>query len=257
MSARDSGSDTEVRVACHFLRQRNALLVSGDFQPVFVDCYLHLGGLGLVLRDGVDATLKSALAVIALCGATRPRNETLAWTLHFEKQGLNVFVVAENSRGHLAGRVFMDNVRSVGCDILHAESAGSSGVRRRSSVQFSGGVLAAAENFYSRSEQRPGRFFALEGDVFAAVVAQPDCDTQWLEAAGRDEIAELVTDRRMQPLEVRRYSFGCGCSPDKIAEAIGGALLGRIGEIFGADSHVNVDCPRCGCRHELARELFG
>lgn len=252
----ESSDAAHALVACRFLRDRNALLVSGDFEPVFVDCYLHLGAAGVVLRDGTDETLKSALAVVALCAATRPRRESLAWTLHFEEQALNVFVAAENATGHLVGRVFARNVRSVGADVLHAETAGGAGERRRSSLPFKGGVLAAAEQFYARSEQRPGRFFALGGDVFAALLAQPDCDTAWLGAVGAGEIAALAADEDLRPIEVRHYSFCCGCTPQRIASAIGGALRGQLGEIFGAERHINVDCPRCGLRHELPRELF-
>ena len=256
MSAASESADGETAVTSRFLRDRNALLVSGDFGPVFVDCYLHLGGAGMELKDGTDEILKSALAVVALYAATRPRDETLAWTLHFETEGINVFVAAENRSCHLVGRVFGENVRSVGGDVLHAEIAGGKGERRRSSVQFAGGVLAAAEEFYSRSEQRTAKFFALGGDVFAALFAQPDCDTEWLEAAGETEVKSLLSVESRASLEVRHYAFCCGCTPEKIAGAIAGALSGKLEEIFGGDRHINVDCPRCGIRHELPRELF-
>jgi len=257
MNAAGEDSDGATAVLSRFLRDRNALLVSGDFSPVFVDCYLHLGGAGMVLKDGTDEILKSALAVVALYAATRPRDETLAWTLHFERQGINVFVAAENRSCHLVGRVFGKNVRSVGGDVLHAEVAGKSGERRRSSVQFSGDVLAAAREFYARSEQRPAKFFALDGDVFAALFGQPDCDEQWLADVEAGDVESLLSDQSVAPLEVRRYAFCCGCTPEKIAAAIAGALSGQLDEIFGGDLHVNVDCPRCGVRHELPRALFG
>lgn len=244
-------------IACRFLAGRNALLVSGDFGAVFLDCYLHLGRTGVVLGGGADEILKRALAALALYAATRPHNETLAWTLHFESEELNIFATAENAVGHLAGRVFSGNVRSVGGNILHAEIAGAGGARRRSSVDFSGNdVLSAAGRFYAQSEQRPGKFCHLGGDVFAALVAQPDCDTAWLENVSTDGVAALVADDSAPPLEIRRFTFCCGCSPEKIALAIGGALRGRLEEIFGPDDRINVDCPRCGFRHELPRTLF-
>ena len=244
-------------VECRFIAKRNALLVGGDFGPVFMDCYLHLGRAGFVLRDGADETLKRTLAALALYGATRPRNETLAWTLHFEAEGLNVFAAVELASGHLTGRVFSDNVRSVGRNVLHAEIAGSGGIRRRSATDFSGGdPLQAAARFYAQSEQRPGKFFHLEGDIFAAVVAQPDCDIAWLDSVGVADVSALLADRSKPPLEVRRFAFSCGCGPEKIAAAIGGALRGRLDEVYGEDCLINVDCPRCGLRHELPRELF-
>lgn len=243
-------------MAVHFLPGRNALLVKGDFAPVFVDCYLHLGAAGMVLRDGADATLKSSLAVLALYASTRPPDDTLAWTMHFEQDALNFFVTAENRTGRLTGRAFAGNVRNVGGNVLHGETAPASSTGRRSSVSFEGDALAAAEQFYGRSEQRPGRFFALEGDLFAALFGQPDCDEAWLGCVSDGEVAALESEETARLLEIRRYRFECGCSPSKVADAIGGALRGRLGEVFGGDTHVNVDCPRCGLRHELARALF-
>ena len=246
-----------VAVECRFVSGRNALLVCGDFGSVFTDCYLHLARTGLVLRDGADEMLKRSLAALALYGATRPRNETTAWTLHFEAEELNIFVAAEVASGRLIGRVFSANVRDVGGNVLHAEIAGPGDARRRSSVDFSGNdALRAAESFYAQSEQRPGRFLYLGGDAFAALVAQPDCDIDWLESVSLDEISALMADETKRPMELRHYVFCCGCTPEKIAAAIGGAVCGRLEEIYGQDAHINVDCPRCGLRHELPRKLF-
>ncbi|MFM8231876.1 MAG: Hsp33 family molecular chaperone HslO, partial [Chthoniobacterales bacterium] len=126
-----------------------------------------------------------------------------------------------------------------------------------SSVDFSGDdVLAAAERFYSQSEQRPGRFFYLGGDTFAALVAQPDCDVDWLQGVPAEEVRAMAADNARSPLEVRPFMFCCGCTPEKIADALGGAVRANLDEVFGADSHINVDCPRCGLRHELPRSLF-
>lgn len=252
-----AGEDGADVLACRFVAAHNALLVAGDLGNVFMDCYLHLGRAGVVLRDGTDELLKRSLAALVLYAASRPRTETLAWTLHFEAKELNVFVAAENATGRLVGRVFGDNVRRVGSNVLHAEIADHRGVRRRSSVDFRGDdPLSAAARFYAQSEQRPGRFVYLGGDRFAALVAQPDCDTGWLESVTTREIGLLAENTEEIPLEERCYVFCCGCSPEKIAAAIGGALQGRLDEVYGVDTHINVDCPRCGLRHELPRSLF-
>ena len=87
-------------------------------------------------------------------------------------------------------------------------------------------------------------------------MAQPDCDVDWLQGVSAEEVAGMVSDNSLPPLEVRRCMFCCGCTPEKIAAAIGGAVCGRLEEIYGQDAHINVDCPRCGLRHELPRELF-
>jgi molecular chaperone Hsp33 len=246
------------RVECRFVRGRNALLCAADFGLMFMDLYLHLGQTGVVLGGGVDEKFKLLLAALTLHVATRPQAETCAWTLHLEAESLNLFAVAENPRGHVTGQVFTENVRATGGNVLHAEVAGAGGERRRSSVAFRGDdILRAAGQYYERSEQRPARYFALGGDRFALLAAQPDCDTPWLEAAGAAEVQALLEDNPVPPMETRLYRFLCGCSPARVAEALAPALRADLDGIFGGDSHITVTCPRCGVRHELPRELFG
>ena len=248
--------ESVVPVACRFVRGRNALLCAGDFGPVFMDLYLHLGQTNVVLARGMDEKLKTLLAALTLHAAAQPRAVTCAWTVHLEEEGVNLFAVAENPTGLVTGQVFSRQVRSVGVNVLHAETAGAGGLRRRSSVEFSGDdLLAAGQSYYAGSEQRPARYFALGGDTFALLAAQPDCDTAWLETAEGEEIRALCDDPE-RPLETRRYCFACGCTSDKIAAAIGPALRGELDAIFGDDTHIRVSCPRCGIKHEIGREAF-
>ena len=50
----EAAEDGLVRVACRFVRGRNALLCAGDFGAMFMDLYLHLGQTGVVLGSGAD-----------------------------------------------------------------------------------------------------------------------------------------------------------------------------------------------------------
>ena len=244
-------------VLCRFVRERNALLCAADFGPMFMDLYLHLGQTGIVLADGADEKLKLLLAALTLHAASRPHAETCAWTMHFDDERVNLFAVAENPTGHVTGQVFSENVRSTGGNVLHAETASANLERRRSSVDFSGDdVFRASETYYTQSEQRLARYFDLGGDSFALLVAQPDCDLAWLENVAVEEVRGLFADDSRPPLETRCYSFACGCTPERIAGAIRPALQGEIDEVFGAERHICVTCPRCGVRHEIPRELF-
>ena len=254
----DAVDDGIVRVECRFVRGRNALLCAADFGAMFMELYLHLGQTGVVLGSGADEKLKLLLAALTLHAASRPHAETCAWTMHLEEEKMNLFAVAENPTGHVTGQVFTENVRSRGGNVLHAEVAEAAGARRRSSVDFAGAdILRAAAEYYGRSEQRPARYFELGGDRFALLAAQPDCDTEWLAGVGSDEVVSLVEESSRPPLETRTYRFFCGCSPVRVAEALAPALRNDLDGIFGGDSHITVTCPRCGLRHELAKELFG
>ena len=254
MSAADEDA---VSVPCRFVRGRNALLAAADFGPVFMDCYLHLGRTQVVLAGGLDEKLKTLLACLALHAATLPRAVTCAWTLHLESAALNIFGVAENPTGRLVGRVLPGRVRPGGGNVLEAEVASAAGRIRRSAVDFAGDdILQAASGYYAHSEQRPARFFELGGDKFAVIAAQPDCDVDWLAAVTLEEVGRLADDAEHAPLETRHYRFDCGCTPERIAAAIKPALGPDLGEIFGEDTHLKVDCPRCGVTHELSPEAF-
>jgi molecular chaperone Hsp33 len=245
-------------VSCRFVREHNALLCAGDFGAVFVDFYLHLGQNGLVLANGTDEQLKLLLVAVTLHAATRPHAETWAWTLHLDEQKLNFFALAENPTGHVVGQLFPENVRTTGGDTLHVEMATADGQRRRSVVDLQGheGILSVAEAYYRQSEQRPARFFDLGGDAFAIVAAQPDCDLEWLEKVGADEIAQRWHDPAQKSLETRFYKFCCGCTPERISAAIGPALSANLEEVFQGESMIRVTCPRCGAKHEIPKSLF-
>jgi molecular chaperone Hsp33 len=250
----DEGSTV---VVCRFVRGRNALLCAADFGPVFMDVYLHLGQTGVVLGGGADEKLKLLLAALTLHAAVRPHAETCAWTLHLEEEKMNLFAVAENPTGHVTGQVFTENVRSTGGNVLHAEVSCPGAERRRSVIDVGNSdILATGAEYYARSEQRPARYFQLGGDRFALLAGQPDCDTEWLGAVGTDEIRSLAEDDSRPPMEQRAYRFFCGCSPERVAVAVGPALRHDLDGVFGADTHITVTCPRCGTRHELARGLF-
>jgi len=257
MVSEAADESAETRVVCRFVRGRNALLCAGDFGAMFMDCYLQLGQNSVVLSGGADEKLKLLLAALTLHAAAQPRAVTCAWTLHLEEERLNIFAVAENPTGHVTGQVFAENVRELGVSVLHSETAAADGLRRRSSVDLSGaGVLAAAEAYYTQSEQRAARYFDLGGDEFALLAAQPDCDVAWLQNVGTEEVRALVRDQSREPLETRAYRFFCGCTPERIAGAIWPALQGDLDEVFGGEGHIRVSCPRCGTRHEIPRELF-
>jgi len=255
LSDREEDNDTEV--VCRFVQKRNTLLCYADFGPMFMDLYLHLGQNGVVLTGGVDEKLKLLLSALVLHAAARPLAETCAWTIHFESEALNLFAVAESPSGRVVGQIFAENVRSVGKNILYAETVSGGGLRTQSSIEFLGpDVLSAVAAFYKQSEQRLARFFSLGGDGLALLVAQPDADLAWLQGVGAAEVLSLTQDDSREPLETRKYFFACGCSPDRIARAIWPALRNDLAGIFGGDPFITVSCPRCGVRYEIARAVM-
>jgi len=247
---------TEVTV--DFVRHRNALLVRGDLGPLFTDYYLHLADHQLRYAPEQAALFRTALAAFTLHCASRPLNEHIAWTLSFQTPRLNLFLAGDNEDCTVTGRLFTENVRAAAENLFFSDTMPRRGTEaRRSVVNFPGSdVRAAVEGYYTRSEQRPARFFELGGDDHALLVAQPDCDLAWFSAVDADGLANLAKAETLARIQRRNYGWHCGCTQQKMLGAIAPAFRADPEEVFGGGETIRVECPRCAARHTLTREAM-
>ncbi len=63
-----------VEVRSYFVRGRNALVARADFEPLYIDYYLHRADNNLVYSTAHDALLKDTLAGLTLHLASRPQD---------------------------------------------------------------------------------------------------------------------------------------------------------------------------------------
>jgi molecular chaperone Hsp33 len=244
-----------LEVRTYFVRERNALLARGLMEELYIDYYLHQGQNGYQHRPQDDGMLKEALAAMALHAASRPRNESLAWTLHFEDPLLNLFVTGENPSGRLVGQLFVENVKRLSRNMLCSDSARQDEAPRRSVVDFEGvEVFRAVERFYEQSEQRLGRFFEIGPEEYVLISAQPDCDEEWLQGLNVEMVQTLDESEQMSLLEEREYRWDCGCDQQKMLSVLAPVMRMDAEGLFGGESLVRIGCPRCGARHTITRE---
>jgi len=255
MQPSDSAEGLEVRT--YFVRSRNALVARADFGELYVDYYLHQGQHGNQHEPAHDTLLKEALAALTLHCATRPWNESWAWTLHFTEPLLNLFVTGDNRRGIVVGQLFTEGVKPDDQPRFIADLVRERGEPRRSVVEFEGAdVLAAVEHFYAQSEQRPARYFRFGPEEFVIVVAQPQCDLQWLEALDDAAIRALDATETLTLLEQRHYRWECGCTQDRMLAVLGPIMRRDPAALFGDEEVLRLSCPRCGARHVVTRETL-
>lgn len=246
-----------VEVRCYFVRGRNALVTRGEFSPLYVDYYLHLAGHQIRPEPRPDELLKELLAAITLHAASRPWNETAAWTLHFQEPLLNLFASAASLPGQVVGQQFTENVRPVEQNLIYADVVRGTDPVRRSVVDFTGdSPFHAAEALYAQSEQRPGRFFRYDAEDFLFLSAQPDCDLAWLESLTDASIRTLDQTEELSLLETRRYGWRCGCHQGRLLEMLDRSAAGRLDDLFEGDDSLRVGCPRCGGRYVITREAL-
>jgi molecular chaperone Hsp33 len=244
-------------VRTYFVRERNALVARADFGGLYVDYYLHLAQFGLRPAPEHDQLFKDTLAAFALHCATRPWNETIAWTINIQEPLLNIFVTGTNIDGSIAGQVFTEEVCRREGNLFCADVVCGNEEPRRSLVDFRGtNIMVAVEHYYVQSEQRPARYFRIDDDDFVLVVGEPDCDLEWL--GGLDGNAMKIVDEKevLSLLEQRRFKWGCGCNQQRMLEVLATSYQGDSEAIFAGEDIVRISCPRCGGRHTITREAL-
>ncbi|MDQ6625789.1 MAG: Hsp33 family molecular chaperone HslO [Verrucomicrobiota bacterium] len=257
MDTEDPQTIDDLEVRSYFVRERNALLARAEFGALYVDYYLHQGQYGYQHAPEHDGMLKEALAALTLHCASRPWNEAWAWTIHFQRPLLNLFVTGDNRRGIIVGQIFTENVKDDGRNLFCADLVRERSNSRRSSVEFTGtDVFRIVEQYYAQSEQRPARYFQIGPEEFVMVSAQPGCDLDWLQSLDDEKVRSLDETETLSLLEQRSYRWGCGCSQEKMLSILAPIMRTDPEALFGEDHLIRISCPRCGALHKITREAL-
>lgn len=257
MNPEEPEAVTGLEVRSYFVRGRNALVTRADFGDLYVDYYLHQGQHGYQHNPTHDGLLKQALAAITLHAASRPWNESSAWTIHLCNPLLNLFVAGDNRLGTVVGQLFTENVKDDTRQLFVADIVSERTGSRRSAVEFEGSdVFRAVEHYYQQSEQRLARFFQHGPEDFVFVSAQPQCDLAWLEKLDDASILTLDQTEELSLLEKRNYRWECGCSQSRMFALLASVMRTDPDGLFGTDSTIRISCPRCGARHTITREAL-
>jgi molecular chaperone Hsp33 len=248
---------TGLEVRTYFVRNRNALVARADFGELYVDYYLHQGQHGYRHDPAHDAMLKEALGAVTLHCASRPWNETSAWTIHFSELQLNLFVTGDNTRGAVVGQVFTEDVKQDGRNLFMADTLRVPGEPRRSVVELvSADIFKAVERYYQQSEQRPARLFRHAEEDFVMVSAHPDCDLKWFESLDDDAVRRIDESETLSLLETRHYRWECGCNEQRMMRVLAPVMRQSPDDLFGEDASLRMSCPRCGARYAITREAL-
>ena len=253
----DNESPQGLEVRTYFVRERNALVARADFSELYVDYYLHLGQLDRQSRPAEDTMMKEALAALTLHCASRPRNETIAWTIHFTDPLVNLFVTGDNNRGTVVGQVFTEDVKQDGRNLFMSDIVRGQTPARRSVVELqSTEIFPAVERYYDQSEQRPARLFRHGEEDFVMVSAQPDCDMAWFDSLNDEAIRAMDQSETLTLLEKRFYRWECGCTERRMMDVLRPVMMRDADALFGDEPLIRMSCPRCGARYMITREAM-
>jgi len=253
--ASEQSQGLEIRT--YFVRERNALVARADFGELYVDYYLHQGQMGRQNRTAEDTMMKEALAVLTLHCASRPRNETTAWTIHFTAPLVNLFVTGDNSRSTVVGQLFTEDVKNDGRHLFMSDTVRGTELPRRSVVELKDAdVFSSVERYYNQSEQRPARLFRHGEEDFVMVSAHPDCDMAWFDSLNDAAIRTLDQKETLTLIEKRRYRWECGCDEQRMMDVLSSVMKKDAEALFGDEPVIRMSCPRCGVRYVITREAM-
>lgn len=240
-----------------FVRHRNALLLRGQFTPLYTDYYLHLMQHGIRHPAELDQMLKDAMTVLVLHLVARPWAETLAWTANLRAPRINLFVTGGSTQEAIAGRIFTEDIREPDRNFLYSQTTSPNlSEPRTTTLEIAGkDPFVWISQFYGQSEQRPARAFRLEDENFVLVAAQPDCDMEWLESLDETAVSKIDTTEETTLLETRRFRFECGCTLEKILPILGG-WKNRLDDLFGDADEISIQCPRCAAKYSVTRDML-
>jgi len=241
-----------------FVRSRNALVIRGQFTPIYTDYYLHLMQHGIRHAEELDQMLKDALAMLTLHLVARPWAETIAWTVNLRAPRVNLFVTGGSTAEAVTGRIFTEDVREPDRNFFYSQTTSPNLPEPRTSTLEVEGKdpVTWISQFYDQSEQRPARAFRLEDENFVLVAAQPDCDMEWFDALDGEKVATIEADEETKVLETRRFRFHCGCTLEKILPVLGG-WRERLDDLFEDADTIKIQCPRCAANYRVSRDMLG
>lgn len=245
------------KVESIYVRHRNALLLRAQFTPVYTDYYLHLMQHSVRHNEELDQILKDFIAMLTLHLVARPWAETVAWTVNLRAPRINLFATGGSVSENVTGRLFTEDVREPNRNFFYSQTiAPNLAEPRTSTVEVDGkDPIEWIAQYYKQSEQRPGRAFRLPDETFALLVAQPDCDVEWLLSLDAAAVARIEDLEETKVLETRKFRFHCGCTLDRILPVLG-SWRDRPDELFeGADS-ITLQCPRCGANYVVTRDMI-
>ncbi len=245
----------EVVIRRQIENPRACLIVSGDFGDLLAGWWHHASLWGGEPDGLASVLMRQGLAAAVLHLSNRPRNETVAWTLNLKQPPTNLFLTGSSVEGTITGRVITQGVRTEESSRLFVQVVKPRGEPQTSRLDVDGfDVLEIFEQYFTRSEQNPARFFAIEQERFAAVFGLPGVDPAWLHGLAVGG-ARTLLDTAVA-LDERSFRFECGCSPVRIVEVMRSLYAKEPNELFRDETQVEVFCPRCGRRWWVDREQF-
>jgi hypothetical protein len=240
----------------YLLRKKSALITVGDFDLMFQELRRHTRRWDVPIDDLSYVMLRQAIGGSVLVAAGRPPDESSAYTFNITEPPINVFCSVNGVRSTVVGRAFLEDVQAEEASRLFVESHRPRGDPTRSVLNVIGlDLLEIFEQYFVQSVQLPTRFFELGGDEMIMIQSLPQSDPSWILELKRTD-APACIEEADEAIESRTFAFACGCTAEKLADALLRMWGHKPDDLFGGQAGIEVSCPRCGTGWFIDRASF-
>lgn len=231
------------------------LVVRGNFAEVLTCRDLYNQHHGIAAQEAVAAAaLDRLMAAAGLAAVSLTDRESWGWSLALEDAGVGLFCGME-PEGMVCGQVrATQQDRAAGA--LQRQKA--KGPLVQSSFEPRGSCpVAAVEQYFNVVDQLPTRLAVT--DTWDAALAQilPGGDLSPMEGLGAAEMVERL-DRAEQDGELTLTDemvlfYECRCDDEMILRMLTSLPPDQRAELWGEESELGVECPRCGRTYLIQR----
>jgi len=238
-------------------RRRELLVTRGDPRPLGRELELHHLASAIEYDAFTAGLVRRGLYAIALYMLSRPRFETLGWTVNIQEPRRNLFLAGSAGDGTVIGRAFVENVQPAPRNLFYAQTCRSFGDPQTSYVEVEGtDIYRIVEQFCRMSDQQPVRFFTRSEEDVALASVLPDADPEMLESIDPDVVFGLPGEKDVKLIGERSIRLLCGCDTGRITKILVTLYQDEPEELFRGDEAIEAECPRCGAKHIVSRAMF-
>ena len=235
--------------------EKDLLVVEGRFAEVAVSRQLYEAQYPIADRPGeADRVLVPLMGAAALAAVSLADRESWGWTITFEDDPLGYFVGVE-PEGMICGSARAAESEKRSAYVQRQQPKGK--MTQSYFEPVSSDPVAAVARYFDQTVQVKTRIAvtddasgvlvqALPGGRFEAVA---DLDSPALVAMCR----ELISADALKPVGEVLIFYDCRCNDEMILNMITSLPEAQRREVWGEETHLDVECPRCGRRYEIQR----
>jgi hypothetical protein len=239
----------------YLIQDANLLAVRGSIAPVItgMSVYNSRHGIAPPLED-LNSLIQKLLAAAALSALSLAERESWGWSLTFKGMDVGFFLGIE-PEGMLCIRI-LDAETDKSSVMVQRQKAGLPMTQSHFSPRTKS-PRDMAEQYFSEVDQTRTRLEIKENGEGILVHALPGGNFDAVRALDAENLLgyldSAISEGRVKKLGDVLLFYQCRCSEEMIIQMVDNMADADRRRLFGDLQHLEIECPRCGRKHRVAR----